>query len=499
MLSPLLRGLVQVGSRRASEKAGSLARRLAGVPEAERERRRAGPGPRAGRGRARATPRPTRSTRERAFKDLGFDSLTAVELRNRLAAGDRAAAARHAGLRLPHPRRARRAPAGRAARRRRQRRRRSRRAGAAGATSRSRSSAWAAATPAASRSPEELWQLVADGRRRDLGASRPTAAGTSSALYDPDPDQPRHQLRPRGRLPARRRPSSTPAFFGICPREALAMDPQQRLLLETSWEALERAGIDPDVAARQPDRRVRRRRCATDYGAGLRDGAGRASRATCCTGNAGSVVSGRRRLHASAWRARRSPSTPPARPRWSRCTWPCQALRARRVRAGAGRRRDGDGHARRRSSSSAASAAWPPDGRCKAFADGRRRHRLGRGRRRAAAGAALRRAAQRPPRSSRVVRGTAVNQDGASQRPDRAERPVPAAGDPARRWPTPGWPPPTSTRSRRTAPAPRSATRSRRRRCSPPTARTGPRTGRCGSARSSRTSATPRPPPASPA
>ena len=75
-----------------------------------------------------------------------------------------------------------------------------------------------------------------------------------------------------------------------------------------------------------------------------------------------------------------------------------------------------------------------------------------------------------------VVRGSRGQPGRRVQRPDRAERPVPAAGHPAgagRRRPDGR---PTSTWSRRTAPAPRWATRSRRRRCSPPTARTRPET-----------------------
>ena len=182
----------------------------------------------------------------RPFKDLGFDSLTAVELRNRLARRDRAAAARHAGLRLPDagarwPRylrdRAGRGPRGRRASAP------SAPVAAARSTSRSRSSAWAAATPAGCDSPEDLWQLVAEGG--DAIGAFPTDRGWDlDGLFDPDPGRRARRTRARAASCTTRR-SSTRRFFGITPREALAMDPQQRLLLETSWEAFERAGIDP--------------------------------------------------------------------------------------------------------------------------------------------------------------------------------------------------------------------------------------------------------------
>ncbi len=237
-LPPILSGLVRTARRRSSA-SGSLAAKLANLPEAEHEgfvldlvRSEVA----AVLGHASAE----EVEPAKAFQDLGFDSLAAVELRNRLNSATGLGLGATTVFDYPNPA----ALAGHLLSE----------AGESGAAKRVAVRAQASEEPIAIvgmacrfpggvGSPEELWGMVAEGR--DGISGFPADRGWDiERLYHPDPDHPGTSYTREGGFLAAAG-EFDPEFFGISPREALVMDPQERLLLESCWEALEDAGIDP--------------------------------------------------------------------------------------------------------------------------------------------------------------------------------------------------------------------------------------------------------------
>ncbi|MGW5698206.1 SDR family NAD(P)-dependent oxidoreductase, partial [Streptomyces asiaticus] len=267
---------------------GSLRRRLAGLGTAEQDRVLL-EFVRSHVAAVLGHRRPGAIDADRAFKELGFDSLAAVTLRNRLNAAT--------GLSLPstllfdHPtvtalvKLLRTEALGL-------------RNGADAALPVAVATdddpiaivAMSCRFPGEVRTPEDLWQLLIAGR--EVLTEFPADRGWDlDTLYGPDPDERgKSYVREGGFLEGAG--DFDPKFFGISPREAVAMDPQQRLLLETSWEAFERAGIDPTLL-RGSRTGVFVGSNGQDYATSLRRAAAEHIEGHLVTSSAASVVSGR--------------------------------------------------------------------------------------------------------------------------------------------------------------------------------------------------------------
>ncbi|MCL7461063.1 SDR family NAD(P)-dependent oxidoreductase, partial [Micromonospora sp. MSM11] len=281
----MLRALVGSAAKRRRSGTGAWVDRLAGLDPQEARTQvallvRGMIAQVLGHGGAEAVPA------DRAFRELGFDSLTAVELRNRIngATGLRltstlvfdyptpGALSEHLYEQL----------SGQVADQQQ----------AVRATTVDEPIAivgMACRYPGGVTSPQQLWDLVAAGA--DGIGEFPTDRGWDlDRLFHPDPDNPGTSYTRHGGF-LYGAAEFDPDFFGISPREAIAMDPQQRLLLETSWETFESAGLDPS--------RLRGSRTGVfaglmyhDYASGVQDlpeGVG----GYLGTGTSGSVLSGR--------------------------------------------------------------------------------------------------------------------------------------------------------------------------------------------------------------
>ncbi|WP_431042205.1 type I polyketide synthase [Streptomyces sp. P1-3] len=246
----LLRGLVRAPRRRAAAAAAgtdasSWARRTAALPEAER-RRAVADLVRTTVAAVLGLPSPSAVPDDGAFKVLGMDSLTGLELRSRLGSAT--------GVQLPatvvfdHP-----SPSALVDHLLAELSRMSgddpaeqQRAASSTATHDDDPIViigMACRYPGDTRSPEDLWRLVSTGTDA-IGPFPENRGWDTEDLYDPDPDRAgKSYSRHGGFLYDADRFDAE--FFGISPREAIGMDPQQRLLLETSWEAVESAGIAP--------------------------------------------------------------------------------------------------------------------------------------------------------------------------------------------------------------------------------------------------------------